>query len=52
MNNPFILNEEGNYITILDKNYYIIEYMPFNENYICRIHMDNNKNIIEKFFFS
>lgn len=50
MNNPFILNEEGNYITILDKNYYIIEYMPFNENYICRIHMDNNKNIIEKFF--
>lgn len=52
MNNPFILNEEGNYITILDKNYYIIEYMPFNENYICRIHMDNNKNIIEKFFLA
>lgn len=47
---PFILKEENNDITIIDNGYYILEYMPFDENYICRIHIDKRKNVIERFY--
>lgn len=47
---PFTLNENGEDITILDNGYSIIEYMPLNEKYICRIHLDNNLKVIEYFF--
>ena len=47
---PFILNEYGKDIIILNNDYYILEYIPKNENYICRIFVDNNKKIIEKIF--
>lgn len=30
--------------------YYILEYMPFNENYICRVHIDKEENVIERFY--
>lgn len=47
---PFILNEDGKNVTIIDNGYYILEYIPFVENYICRIHIDNDYNIIERFY--
>ena len=50
--NPFVLKEENNNITIIDNGYYILEYMPFNENYICRIHIDKEENIIERFYIA
>ena len=43
---PFVLKEENNNITIIDNGYYILEYMPFNENYICRVHIDKDNSII------
>lgn len=49
---PFVLKEENNNITIIDNGYYILEYMPFNENYICRIHIDKEENIIERFYIA
>lgn len=50
INKPFILKEENKNITIIDNGYYILEYMPFNENYICRVHIDKYKNVIERFY--
>lgn len=47
---PFILIENSEEITILDNGYSIIEYMPLNKKYICRIHLDNNLRVIEYFF--
>lgn len=47
---PFVLKEENNNITIIDNGYYILEYMPFNENYICRVHIDKEENVIERFY--
>jgi len=46
---PFNL-EEGNKVTIIDNGYYILEYIPLNEKYICRIHIDKDKNVVERFF--
>ena len=50
IDSSFILNEYGKDITILDNNYSILEYIPKNENYICRIFIDDKENIIEKIF--
>lgn len=47
---PYIINEDGVDIKILDNNYYIVEVIPMNKNYICRIHIDNHKNIIERYY--
>lgn len=49
---PFILNEDDTKITIIDNDYYIVEYMPYKENYICRIHIDNKLNVIERFYIA
>ena len=49
---PFILREENMDITIIDNGYYILEFMPFDEKYICRIHIDKNKKIIERFYIA
>lgn len=49
---PFILKEENMDITIIDNGYYILEFMPFDEKYICRIHIDKNKKIIERFYIA
>lgn len=47
---PFILNEDGIDLKILDNNYYVMEIIPMDKNYICRIHLDENKNIIERYY--
>lgn len=47
---PFILKEDGREIKIIDNGYYILEYVPLEEKYICRIHIDKDKNVIERFF--
>lgn len=47
---PFLLKEYGQYITILNNNYFILEYIPKDKNYICRVFIDNEWNVIEKIF--
>jgi len=49
---PFILEELGKEVTIIDDGFYILEYVPLNEKYICRVHIDSNKNVIEIFFIA
>lgn len=49
---PFILEEESREVKIIDNGYYILEYIPLNEKYICRIHIDEEKNVIERFFIA
>lgn len=47
---PFILNEDGTNIKILDDGYSIVEVINFDEDYICRAFFDDKDNLIEKFF--
>jgi hypothetical protein len=47
---PFIINEDGHDLKIIDNNYYLMEVIPMDSNYICRIHLDSNKRVIEKYF--
>lgn len=47
---PFSLIEFGNEITLLNNNYYIVEIIPLNSFYMCRIFLDNNFNIIEEYY--
>lgn len=49
---PFILNEDLKDIKIIDNNYYILEYFSLDDNYICRVHLDDQKNVIERFFIA
>ena len=49
---PFILEEEEREVTIIDNGYYILEYIPLNEKYICRVHIDKEKNVVERFFIA
>lgn len=41
---PFILS---NGLKVIDNNYYIIEILPKNENYVIRAYLDSDKNLIE-----
>ena len=50
INEPFVLNEDGVMIKILDTGYYIVEFVPFDKNYICRVHLDEKGELIEQFF--
>lgn len=45
---PFILNEYGKDVTILNNNYYILEYILKAENYICRIFNNDVKEVLNK----
>ena len=47
---PFYLIEFGKKIKLLDNDYYIVEVVPLNSFYICRIFLDNNFNIIEEYY--
>lgn len=49
---PFVLEEEGRKVTIIDNGYSILECIPLNEKYICRVHIDKEKKIIERFFIA
>lgn len=48
--NPFILNEDGTEIKLIDDGYYIFEIVMLEEKYICRVFLDGNGNVIERFF--
>lgn len=50
INEPFILNEMGQDIKLIDDNYYILEYIPSDKNYFCRLFIDDKKNIKETFY--
>lgn len=41
---PFYLMEFGKKMKLLDNDYYIVEVIPINGFYICRIFLDNNFN--------
>lgn len=47
---PFCLIEFSKKIKLLDNDYYIVEVVPLNGFYICRIFLDNNFNIIEEYY--
>lgn len=47
---PFYLIEFSKKIKLLDNDYYIVEVVPLNGFYICRIFLDNNFNIIEEYY--
>ena len=47
---PFILNEMDHDVKLIDNNYYIVEYIPCNKNYFCRLFIDDNKKINEYFY--
>lgn len=49
---PFILEEDEREVIIIDNGYYILEYIPLNEKYICRVHIDKDKNVVERFFIA
>ena len=42
---PFVLNEMGHDIKLLDNNYNIFEYIPHNKKYFLRLFIDKKKNI-------
>lgn len=47
---PFIINEMGHDIKLLDNDYYILEYIPCNKKYFCRLFIDENKEIKEYYY--
>lgn len=47
---PFILKEFDKNITLINNGYYIIELVPVDSYYICRLFLDNNFNIIEEYY--
>lgn len=51
INEPFLLNEEGKIIKIIDNNYYVVEIVPFDKNYVLRVYLDYDCNVIERYYF-
>lgn len=47
---PFYLIEFGKKIKLLANDYYIVEIVPLDSFYICRMFLDNNFNIIEEYY--
>ena len=48
--NPFSLVEFGEEIKLIDNDYYIVEIVNLNDNYICRLFLDSSLNIIEEYY--
>lgn len=48
--NPFSLIEFGEEIKLIDNDYYIVEIVPLNNNYIYRLFLDSSLNIIEEYY--
>lgn len=48
--NPFSLVEFGEEIKLIDNDYYIVEIVNLNNDYICRLFLDSNLNIIEEYY--
>ena len=47
---PYVINEDGVDLKILDNNYYIMEIVPVDKKYIFRVHLDDNMNVIERYY--
>lgn len=47
---PFILNEDGIDIKILDDGYSIVEIIDFSQGFLCRAFFDDKNDLIEKVF--
>ncbi len=47
---PFSLVEFDENVKLIDNNYYIVEIVPLNSFYVCRLFLDNNLNIIEEYY--
>lgn len=48
--NPFSLVEFGEEVKLIDNDYYIVEIVTLNDNYICRLFLDSSLNIIEEYY--
>ena len=46
---PFAVGEENKKITLLDDGYYMVEYIPLNENYAVRTFIDKDKNVLQNY---
>lgn len=47
IDNPYIESHTGKDFCLLDKGYYIVEYLPIGKNYVVRVFLDNNKEVVE-----
>lgn len=48
--NVFSLIEFNEKIKLMDNGYYVTEIIPLNDNYICRLFLDDELNIIEEYY--
>ena len=48
--NPFSFVEFGEEIKLIDNDYYIVETVTLNDNYICHLFLDSSLNIIEEYY--
>lgn len=48
--NPFSLVEFGEEIKLIDNDYYIVEVVTLNNDYICRLFLDSSLNVIEEYY--
>lgn len=47
IDNPYIESHTGKGFCLLDKGYYIVEYLPIGKNYAVRVFLDDNKDVVE-----
>ena len=47
---PFSLVEFGEEIKLIDNDYYIVEVVTLNNDYICRLFLDSSLNVIEEYY--
>lgn len=48
--NSFSLIEFEEEVKLIDNNYYIVEIVPLNSFYMCRLFLDDKLNIIEEYY--
>ena len=47
---PFRVDDEKlGKVTLIDDGYYIVEYIPLDENYVVRTYIDKSKNVIQNY---
>lgn len=47
---PFSLIEFDRKVKLIDNNYYIVDILPINSFYICRLFLDDKFNVIEEYY--
>ena len=50
IDNPFILEMDGKMVCLIDKGYYLVEFVPKNANYAVRVYVNKDKEILEYYF--